>query len=271
MSLLENSVWFITGCSTGFGRAIAKVALDHGFRVVATAYGERILTIALDVTDKEQIAQAVRAAEDAFGAIDVLVNNAGYGYLAAVEEGEEDEIRALFDVNVFGLAAMTRAVLPGMRVRKRGWIMNITSVAGLVGNAGSGYYSASKFAVEGLSDALSKEVLPFGIKVLLVEPGPFRTDFAGRSLHQSPEIADYAGTSGARRKLTLKSDGRQLGDPIRAGKLIIAAMKAEKPPQRLVLGGQAMELAIGKLDFVRQDIENWRELSLATDYEQEVP
>ncbi len=179
---------------------MAATARDpRSLDALTSAYGKRVLALPLDVTDNTEIVRTVQATEAAFGGIDVLVNNAGYGYMAAIEEGEEAEIRSLFDTNVFGLAAVTRAVLPGMRVRKRGWVVNITSIGGLVGNPAAGYYAASKFAVEGLSDALSKEGAPLGIKVLIVEPGPFRTDWAGRSMRQSPEIAAYAETAGARR------------------------------------------------------------------------
>jgi NAD(P)-dependent dehydrogenase (short-subunit alcohol dehydrogenase family) len=282
MALPDNPVWFITGCSTGFGRTLARIALDRGWRVAATArdsnslkdlsttYGKRVLALPLDVTNDTQISRAVEAAESTFGSIDVLVNNAGYGYLAAIEEGEDEEIRAVFDTNVFGLAAVTRAALPGMRTRKRGWVVNITSIGGLVGNPGAGYYAASKFAVEGLSDALSKEVAPFGVKVLIVEPGPFRTDWAGRSIRQSPEISAYAETSGARRKWIRDSDGNQQGDPVRGCEAILAAISSKNPPLRLPLGRLAIDGALAKLESVRGDIESWARVSLATDFA-EVP
>jgi len=214
-STSDSPVWFITGCSTGFGRAFAYAALAHGFRVVATArevrkldnfnvgHSDRVLTLGLDVTHPEQIKDAVTVAERAFGRIDVLVNNAGYGYMAAVEEGEEQEIRSVFETNFFGLAAMIRAVLPGMRARRHGCIINIASVGGIVGFPGSGYYAATKFAVEGLSQSLAREVEPLGIRVLVVEPGPFRTDWAGRSLRQSSNfVGDYEPTAGHHRRDT---------------------------------------------------------------------
>ena len=190
----QKPVWFITGCSTGFGRELAKVLIDRGYRVVATARDPRkiadlveghavtALAVKLDVEKQPQIEAAVEAAKRKFGRIDVLVNNAGYGYLAAVEEGDDADVRAMFETNFFGLAAMTRAVLPLMRAQKSGAIVNISSMGGFIGFPGSGYYAATKFAVEGLSESLSKEIAPFGIKVLIVEPGPFRTDWAGRSL-----------------------------------------------------------------------------------------
>ena len=193
-----SPVWLITGCSTGFGRELARRVLEHGWCAVITArrpetvgdlakgHEDRALVLALDVDDEASIAAAVVAAEARFGRIDVLVNNAGYGYCAAIEEAEDDQVRAMFQTNVFGLAAMTKAVLPGMRKARSGAIVNISSVGGIVGNPGTGWYAATKFAVEGLSDALSKELGPLGIRVLIVEPGPFRTDWAGRSLLRSP-------------------------------------------------------------------------------------
>ena len=189
----NTPVWFITGCSTGLGRALAELIVQRGSRVVVTARDksaiadiersapDRVLALSLDVTRPADIDAAVAATRERFGRIDVLVNNAGYGYQSTVEEGEEAEIRAQFDTNVFGLFAMTRAVLPLMREQRKGNIINITSVAGLIGYPGSGYYAASKHAVEGWSDALRAEVLPLGIGVTCVEPGPFRTDWAGRS------------------------------------------------------------------------------------------
>src|SRR3954454_16110926 len=233
----SSAIWFITGCSTGFGRELAKLVLDRGWRAGVTARdGSRVqdllsgredrgLALSLDVTDAGQVAASVKAAEERFGAIDVLVNNAGYGYQASVEEGDDVEIRAMFEANVFGLAAMTRSVLPGMRARRRGHIVNISSVAGFVGFPGSGYYAATKHAVEGLSDSLAREVEQLGIKVMCVEPGPFRTDWAGRSLKQTPvRIGDYAETAGARMEATSGYSGSQPGDPVRACEAIIHAV-----------------------------------------------
>src|ERR1700729_1294911 len=212
----SKPVWFITGCSTGFGRELSVILFKRGYRVIVTArdkakvddivagHDKDGLAIALDVANQKQIDAAVKAAEARFGRIDVLVNNAGYGYLAAVEEGDDSDVRAMFDTNFFGLAAMTRAVLPVMRAQKSGAIVNISSIGGFIGFPGSGYYAATKFAVEGLSEALSKEVGPLGIKVIIVEPGPFRTDWAGRSLKKSKEqISDYAETAGAFRERIL--------------------------------------------------------------------
>lgn len=276
-------VWFITGCSTGLGRDLARLVLARGWRAVVTArdpskiedlklgHEERTLALKLDVTDGDQIDAAVRQAESKFGGIDVLVNNAGYGYSAAIEEGEEDEIRAMFDTNVFGLAKMIRTVLPGMRRARRGHIVNISSVGGLVGNPGTGYYAATKFAVEGLSDALSKEVAPLGIKVLVVEPGPFRTDWAGRSLLRTRNtIADYDQTAGARWQGIAKSSGTQPGDPVRAAEAIIKVVQAETPPLRLVLGKPGLKAARAKLDSMKQDFDAWEETTLGADYPEPV-
>lgn len=272
-------VWFITGCSTGFGRELAQLVLARNWRAVVTARDtarvadlaqgreDRALALDLDVTDPAQITAAVQAAEDRFGAIDVLVNNAGYGYQASVEEGVDAEIRAQFEANVFGLFAMIRAVLPGMRARRRGHILNITSVAGFVGFQGSGYYAASKHAVEGLSDALAREVEPLGIKVTCIEPGPFRTDWAGRSLRQTPSrIADYAETAAARLTATAEKSGKQEGDPVRAGEAMIRVVEAADPPRHLVLGAWGLDAVTGKLSDTLKEIEAWREVGLAADY-----
>jgi NAD(P)-dependent dehydrogenase (short-subunit alcohol dehydrogenase family) len=274
-----SPVWFITGCSTGFGRELAKLVLDRGWRVVVTArdidrvrdladgHKENALPLALDVTDAGQVAASVKAAEDRFGAIDVLVNNAGYGYQAPVEEGDDAEIRAMFEANVFGLAAMIRAALPGMRARRRGHIVNISSVAGFVGFPGSGYYAATKHAVEGLSDSLAREVEPLGIKVLCVEPGPFRTDRAGRSLKQTPSrIADYAETAASRMKATSGISGKQPGDPVRAAAAMIKAVEAENAPRHLVLGAFGVDAVRGKLVSVIEEIDAWKETSLGADF-----
>ena len=195
------------------------------------------------------------------------MNNAGYGYQATVEEGEEAEIRAQFDANVFGLFALTRAVLPGMRARRRGHIINITSVAGLVGFQGSGYYAASKHAVEGWSDALLAEVRPLGVHVSCVEPGPFRTDWAGRSLRQTPSaIPDYADTAGARLRATREISGKQPGDPVRAAEAIIEIAQKDAPPRHLVLGGIGYEAVTSQLRRRLSEIEAYRYTSLGADF-----
>lgn len=274
-----SPIWFITGCSTGFGRELALAVLERGWRCVATARnkaslddlapdaGERLLRVSLDVTDAAQIEAAVAQAHQHFGAIDVLVNNAGYGYQSSIEEGDEREIRAQFDANTFGLFAMTRSVLPGMRAKRSGHVINITSVAGLAGFPGSGYYSASKHAVEGFSDALLAEAGPLGIKVTCVEPGPFRTDWAGRSLVQTPgRIADYAETAGARMQRTAQGSGKQAGDPKRAALAMIRVTEVEKPPRHLVLGAFGVDAVAQRLRAALADIDAWRDTSLAADY-----
>ncbi len=282
MAAADTPVWFITGCSTGFGRDLAQLVLDRGWRAVVTArdasqvrdlvemHEGRALATALDVTKDEEIAVAVEAATEAFGGIDVLVNNAGYGYQSSIEEGIEAEIRAQFDANVFGLFAVTRAVLPGMRERRRGCILNVTSVAGRIGFPGSGYYAASKHAVEGWSDALAKEVEPLGIRVTCVEPGPFRTDWAGRSLKQTENrIADYAETAGARLKGTSGGSGGQAGDPVRAGRLMIELAEDAHPPRQIVLGAWGVDAVDKRLAAQREEFDAWRRRGAATDYEGE--
>ena len=276
--MTDRPVWFITGCSTGFGREIAKEVLSRGWRAVVTARDkakvedlaedqESALALALDVTDPAQVRAAVQQAEQKFGGIDVLVNNAGYGYLAAVEEGEDAEIRAMFEANFFGLADTIRAVLPGMRKAGHGHIVNITSVGGIVGFPGSGYYAATKFAVEGLTDSLAKEVAPLGIKVTAVEPGPFRTDWAGRSLKQTGQpIAAYEQTAGARRKQTAGYSGQQPGDPVRAARAIIEAVQAPNPPAHLVLGKPGLGFVRDKLARLQADIDTWEPTTLGADF-----
>ncbi len=276
--MTENApVWLITGCSTGFGRELVRAVVQHGHRVVATARhpasldefagDPAVLTAALDVTRPQDIADAVREAESRFGRIDVLVNNAGYGYLSAVEEGEDDEVRAMFEANVFGLVNVTKAVLPGMRARRRGHIVNISSVGGLIGFPGIGYYNATKFAVEGLSEALAKECAPLGIRVTVVEPGPFRTDWGGRSLKvPKTAIPDYAETAGARRATIQGYSGQQPGDPVRAAAAIIAAVEAPAPPLHLLLGRVAYDAVVADLKAFADEMEAWREVSLGTDF-----
>lgn len=281
MARKNSPVWFITGCSTGFGRELARIALERGLRVVATArdaskladlvrgHEDSALSVALDVTNAHQIAESVKTAEAKFGQIDVLVNNAGYGYFAAVEEGEEDEVRAIFDTNVFGLIEMTKAVLPIMRRQRRGHIVNISSIGGLVGFPGVGYYNATKFAVEGLSEAMSKELEPLGIKVLIVEPGPFRTDWAGRSLKMTKhEISDYVETAGARRRQVSDYSGKQPGDPVRAAEAMIEAVESPHPPLRLLLGKMAFETAQQKLESMSKESKAWKDTSLGADFPQ---
>ncbi|MGI5340761.1 oxidoreductase [Streptomyces sp. CA-181903] len=281
-SPVDSPVWFITGCSSGLGRALAHAVLERGWRAVVTArdpekvadviagHGERALALPLDVTDAGQIARAVDRAQEAFGRIDVLVNNAGYGYLAAVEEGEDDEVRALFDTNVFGLVDVTKAVLPGMRARRSGHIVNMSSLGGLAGFGATGYYHATKFAVEGLSESLAAEVAPLGIGVTIVEPAAFRTNWSGPSMRQSAAVIDdYAPTAGTRRTGTLSTYGHQPGDPARAARAVIDAVTAENPPLRLLLGKAAYDIATAKLDALKKDFDGWREVTLGADFPSE--
>lgn len=271
--------WLITGCSTGFGRELALAVLARGWNAtitarnpadiadIAAAHAQTCLALPLDVTNRNQIAAAVRETEARFGAIDVLVNNAGYGYRGAVEEAAEDDIRDLFETNFFGLVFMIQETLPGMRARRRGLIVNLSSTAGRLTQVGSGYYSASKFAVEGLSEGLRKEVAPLGIGVMVVEPGGFRTDFSGRSLRQSARpIEDYAATAGARRKENSNVHGRQPGDPKRAAEAIIDATQSEKRPVRLILGRIASEWIEAELTAQLEELRSWKQVAVNADY-----
>ena len=274
-----SRAWFITGSSTGFGRVLAEILLKRGEPVAVTArnpdqiqdlvagYKDTGLALALDVTQPQQIAAAVASAEKFFGRIDVLVNNAGYGYLAPVEEGEEDEVRAMFETNFFGLIAVTKAVLPGMRARRAGHIVNISSIGGMVANPSTGYYSATKFAVEAISEALAKEAEPLGIWVTAIEPGPFRTDWAGRSLKVvEGSITDYVDTAGARSRQIAERSGKQPGDPVRAAEAIITIVEADQPPRNLFLGKIAVDMAREKLSYFSRGIDQWKKLSLGTDF-----
>lgn len=275
----DTPVWIITGCSTGLGRALAQRVLEHGHRAAVTArsvaqvedlaaaHPAACLALALDVTDGTQTAAAVARADAHFGRVDVLVNNAGYGYLAAIEEGDEKEVRAMFETNFFGLVALTRQVLPGMRRRRRGHIVNISSVGGLVGNPASGYYNATKFAVEGLSEALAKEVEPFGIRVTAIEPGPFRTDWSGRSLKvPANPMPEYAATAGARRAEIMGNYGKQPGDPVRAADAIIQAVESPVPPLNLVLGKNGLDRVRAKLRKLLATIDEWEGVTIGADY-----
>jgi NAD(P)-dependent dehydrogenase (short-subunit alcohol dehydrogenase family) len=272
-------VWFITGCSTGFGRELALAALARGWRVVMTArrpeqlggiaagHEARALALKLDVTSRAEVAAAVAAALERFGRIDVLVNNAGYGYVSAIEEGDDAQVRAQFETNVFGLIDLTKAVLPAMRAQRRGHIVNFSSIGGLVGFAATGYYHATKFAVEGLSESLAVECKPLGIGVTIVEPGPFRTDWAGRSIVESAKVIDdYAATAGQRRIQTRERSGKQVGDPVRGAAAVIAAVTAASPPLRLLLGAPAFAAASAKLDAMRANFEVWKETTLGADF-----
>ena len=273
--------WLITGCSTGLGRTLAQAVLARGWNATVTARNSRdlehlaansehqgCLIQGLDVTDANQIHEVVSRAEEKFGAIDVLVNNAGFGYRAAVEEAADKDLRDLFETNFFGLVRLTQAVLPKMRARKRGYIVNVSSVAGRMAQAGNGLYSASKFAVEGMSDGLRKELHPLGIRVMLVEPGPFRTDFAGRSLRQSADpIEDYAATAGLLRKERSGVHGTQPGDPVRAARCILRALQSDRPPFRLVLGRSASDRVEAELKAQLEELNEWKQTAAEADFQ----
>lgn len=276
---MSAKIWFITGCSTGFGRHIALAALARGDNVVVTArrpetvadicehYPSNTLALALDVTDASQIEAAVSSAVDHFGAIDVLVNNAGYGYVGAIEEGEEAAVRQLFETNFFGVLALTKRVLPLMRQRGGGVILNNSSQAGLMANPGTGYYSASKYALEGLMEALSKEVAPFGIQVCSIQPGAFRTDWSGRSMQrtQTP-IDDYNEHVGSRLNMIGEMDGKQPGDPVRAAQVFVDLAHMDKPPAQLLLGAGVLATYRDKLTEVRQSLDTWEAVTQGVDF-----
>jgi NAD(P)-dependent dehydrogenase (short-subunit alcohol dehydrogenase family) len=274
------STWLITGCSTGLGRALADAVIGAGHNAVVTARDvakvadladdapQRVLPAALDVTKPEQVASVVQQAQERFGGIDVLVNNAGYGYRAAVEEGDDADVRALFETHFFGTVAMIKAVLPGMRARRSGAIVNVSSISAQLTPVGSGYYSAAKAAIEGLSGSLRGELAPLGISVTVVEPGAFRTDFAGRSLVQSATVIDdYAATAGKRRKETDTMDGNQAGDPARAGAATITAVESSEPPGFLLLGPDALAAYRYIGDTRASEITKWEELTSGTNFD----
>ncbi|MEB3983694.1 oxidoreductase [Mycobacterium sp. 663a-19] len=272
--------WLITGCSSGLGRALAEAVVAAGHNAVVTARDvakvadladaapARALPVALDVTDPDQVAAAVRQADERFGGVDVLVNNAGYGYRAAVEEGDDAEVRTLFETHFFGTVAMIKAVLPGMRARRSGAIVNISSIGATVTPVGSGYYAAAKAAIEGMSGALRGELAPLGVSVIVVEPGAFRTDFAGRSLVQSAAVIDdYADTAGRRRKENDTMHGNQAGDPAKAASAIIAAVESAEPPGFLLLGPDALAFYRHVADARAAEIAKWEGLTSGTNFD----
>lgn len=275
----SSKVWFITGCSTGFGRELAKEALSNGYKVVVTArkpeqvadivaaYPETALALALDVTVPQQIKDAVRATIDRFGRIDVLVNNAGIGYFGAIEESEEAEVRRMFEINFFGLAHMTNEVLPHMRKQRSGHILNVASIGGLRSFPAVGFYNATKYAVDGLSEALMKEVTPLGIKVTVICPSGFRTDWAGRSANNTNiKIEDYKDTAWKNMGDLRGYSGNQPGDPVKAAKAMIQVTETENPPLRLLLGAAALKGAYLKLDELKNDFDTWAEVSKGADF-----
>lgn len=274
-----KKVWLITGCSTGFGRALATEALAQGYRVavaarktedvqdIVSAYPDTAIAVKLDVTVPEQIKAAVATTLEKFNQIDVLVNNAGIGYFAAIEESEEAEVRRMFEINVFGLAKMTQEVLPQMRKQKSGHILNISSIGGLRSFPGVGFYNATKYAVDGLSEALYKEVAPLGIKVTIIAPSGFRTDWAGRSAKDTAvKIDDYATTAGKNAGDIRGYSGNQPGDPVRAAKAMIDVTETEHPPLRLLLGAAALKGARLKVEELKHDFETWAAVSEGADF-----
>jgi len=274
------SRWLITGCSTGIGREIAQVALEAGHEVVVTArrpetvedfvtsFPETAHAVALDVTDRGQILAAVAAADGRFGGIDVLVNNAGYGYMAAVEEGEDAEVRKLFDTNYFGVVETIKAALPAMRERGSGRIINISSMTGLVANPPNVYYSSTKFALEALTEGLAKEVGPLGVKVSAVEPGAIRTDWARRSMQESDSPIDaYADDVGARKELIKAFADHLPGDPRKVGEAVIMLAGLDEPPLRLLLGSDVLTAAREKLVAMSASIDEWEATTANIDFD----
>ncbi len=275
----QGKVWFITGASTGFGRLLAEHLLAQGANVVATArkpeqltdlttkYAANVQILPLDITSQPQIDAAVKDALARFGHVDVLVNNAGYGLTGAFEEVTEDEFMPMFNTNVFGLIAVTKAFLPQFRARRSGNIVNLSSIGGLIGSAGWGYYNATKFAVEGLSMALAGEMEPLGVYVTVVEPGPFRTDFLGRSGVEAKEIIpDYTQSAGAARQYLNTQSGKQPGDPQRAVEAIIVAVSAPKPPKHLLLGKIALKRWKTRLAEWETELSEWESTTVGADF-----
>jgi NAD(P)-dependent dehydrogenase (short-subunit alcohol dehydrogenase family) len=272
--------WFITGCSSGIGRGIAKAVLENGDRAVVTArnidsvqdimndYPNTALALTLDITKNESITLAVEKALDVFGRIDVLVNNAGYGYRSSVEEGNVDDVKVLFDTNFFGPVELIKTVLPSMRQNKYGFILNVSSIAGVRSAVGSGYYAASKAALELMSDGLSKEVKPLGIEVMIVEPGAFRTRFYDTSLKGTDKkIEDYTETAGKTRKENVVNLENQPGDPDKAGKVLVEMVEKGQLPLRLLLGSDAVKLIETELENRLVELRNNKPMSILTDYE----
>ena len=269
----DSRVWFITGCTSGFGRALVDEARKRGERVVATARrpealadvaGDDVLVLGLDVTRAEDIEPALDAAADRFGRVDVLVNNAGVGFLGGLEEASIEDLRAVMETMFFGPAALTRAVIPRMREQGGGAIVQISSQGGQVTAPGYSAYCAAKFALEGLSEAVAAEVAPFGVRVLIVEPGSFRTGLLGSGLRTVPPMDPYAASVGRTRAYVAREDGRQAGDPARAAAAIAMAVDAEDPPLRLALGGDAVDAIRAKHDILRAELDRWEELARST-------
>lgn len=276
-----EKVWLITGCSTGFGRELAKQVIAKGYKAAIASRNTKdiedivanhsnAIAIKLDVTKPNEIKEAVKATKQKFGRIDVLVNNAGIGYFGAIEESEDAAVRNMFEINFFGLSKMIQEVLPIMRAQKSGHILNIASIGGLVGFPAVGFYNATKFAVDGLSESLAKETAPLGIKVTIVAPSGFRTDWAGRSANNSPIIIDdYATTSGVSKNNIRGYSGKQAGDPIRAAAAMIKVVESANPPLRLLLGHAALNGARAKLELLKKDFDAWADTSIGADFPKE--
>ena len=270
-----SKVILITGCSTGLGRDLANVALERGYAVVATARQvenlselpeENCLKLSLDVTDDAQIEDTIKSALEKFGRLDVLVNNAGFGMSGAIEEVTDEQAHLVFETNVFGLLKVQRVVLPHFRQQRSGHIINLSSIGGIAAVPGGGIYCATKFAVEGLSEALAQEVAPLGIKVTIVEPGPFRTDFLGRSMHKAPhEIQDYVQTHELRRRMAAGS-GKQAGDPVRAAHAMLDTVEMEHPPLRLPLGSITVDRWRKKVEQLGQAADQWEQVARGADF-----
>ena len=276
---IKSRTWFITGASTGFGRILAEEVLKAGGKVVATArkreqiadleqqYPTTAKALTLDVTSDSQIDSAVTQAFAQFGQIDVLVNNAGYGIAGAIEEATEAEFRPVFETNVFGLIRVTRAFLPYLRKQRSGHILNLSSIGGVTASPGWGYYQSTKFAVEGLSEALAAELAPLGIHVTIIEPGPFRTDFLGRSgVAAAQRIPDYDATAGSARQYLDTQSGKQKGDPLRAVHAMMQVVESPNPPLRLLLGVIALQRLRAKLDNWQQEIAAWESTTVGADF-----
>lgn len=277
-----SNVWFITGTSSGIGKELARQVLAAGYqaalgarnaadvRDIIAAYPDTALAVTLDVTQPAQIVAAVQQVQQRFGRIDVLVNNAGIGYFGSIEESEEAEVRRMFEINFFGLAKLTNQVLPLMRQQRSGHILNVTSILGLVSYPAVGFYSATKFALDGYTESLAKEVAPLGIKVTAIAPSSFRTDWAGRSANEAPHtIADYTDTAEANKRNIRSNSGKQAGDPVRAAQAIIKVAASEKPPLRLLLGEAAFKGANGKLVALKAELDAWAETSVGADFPKE--
>jgi NAD(P)-dependent dehydrogenase (short-subunit alcohol dehydrogenase family) len=273
-----NKVWIITGCSTGFGRQLAKLTLSLGHQVVVTArkvddildivadYPEQSLVLKLDVTVDHDIQMVVQATIEKFGKVDVLVNNAGIGYFGSIEESEDAEVRKMFEINFWGLMKMTQHILPHMRKQRSGHILNIASIAGLVGFPAVGFYNATKFAVDGISESLQKEVAHLGIKVTIISPSGFRTDWAGRSaVETNTKIEDYLATAEANTRNIRNVSGKQAGDPFLAAKAMVKVVESENPPLHLLLGNGALKNARLKLEQLKLDFDTWEEITCGAD------